>query len=96
MLYIFKKHSFYKMEEYSIVDQILNSSMINEERIKQELREEFYNVYVKNEMYYRNYVHGLYKIIAEREKNITELVQLLEKSMVLSFELTEKNKILKK
>ena len=49
----------------------------NEDKIKQDMREEFYNVYIQNELFYRNKISELEKTIQEKNKIIDYLREML-------------------
>jgi hypothetical protein len=67
------------MDDMSIFDDLpdleYKKTIIKDEfqiraEVKIELRQEFYNVYVKNELFYQNYIKNLLLVIKEKDKQI--------------------------
>ena len=67
------------MDDMSIFDDLpdlkYKKTIIKDEfqiraEVKMELRQEFYNVYVKNELFYQNYIKNLLLVIKEKDKQI--------------------------
>jgi hypothetical protein len=77
-----------------IYDLIQDEQRIRNE-VKSEMRQEFYNVYIKNELYYQKYVSQLSKMIEEKEKTEKSLVDILKDTTKLCKRLQEENITLK-
>ena len=84
--------NYFKSDSFD--DDIFNSSF-NVHQIKKEMKQEFYDVYIQNELFYKEKFNKLNKIIDDKNKHMTILLDTLNKTSGIAQQLQEENNKLK-